>query len=246
MVCVGANILLRHKGLKDRPFLVLNKQTLQMAPEESQIVSKGESHERLDWSSIELSESAGTIRSMEASPLAYDGKYIYAISTKRDRGSPKVILSFALEVYELENGGALKRVRSENLLQNNMILQTLPQVTKKHSLQTAGGVLDHAQLACNGDVLALHFVNETFFFNVKDGRQLSQVSFDDTSCQLVYDPTKHRMMTFQTMCLGSKQSILSLGNFSKPKYALIKSSVPPVVCDKAKAKILAEIEEDKK
>ena len=40
---------------------------------------------------------------------------------------------------------------------------------KIKSLKTEGGILDHAQIACNGDVLLLHFLSDTFFFNVKSG-----------------------------------------------------------------------------
>lgn len=57
---------------------------------------------------------------MAASPLAHDGKFIYAMSTLRDRDSPKVIKSYVLEVYELKDGKILKKVRSTKLYTSNL------------------------------------------------------------------------------------------------------------------------------
>ena len=56
---------------------------------------------------------------MAATPLAYDGKFIYAMSTLRDRDSLKVIKSYVLEVYELKDSKILRKVRSTKLYSSN-------------------------------------------------------------------------------------------------------------------------------
>ena len=57
MVCYGENLLLRHKLLKDRPFLVLEKKTLEEAPASRWLGFKEGQNERLDWSNSESASS---------------------------------------------------------------------------------------------------------------------------------------------------------------------------------------------
>ena len=57
----------------------------------------------LEYGTKPLADDSPTIeRLMMASPLTYDGKYIYAISSERNTNDPKVTLKYALEVYELK------------------------------------------------------------------------------------------------------------------------------------------------
>ena len=54
MVCLNGTLLLRHKDLKEQPFIVFNCDTLEEVPAESQITSEGPMYTRLDYSVEEL------------------------------------------------------------------------------------------------------------------------------------------------------------------------------------------------
>jgi hypothetical protein len=40
------------------------------------------------------------------------------------------------------------------------------------SLKAEGGLLNHAQIACNGNILIMRLPEETFFFSAKEGQQI--------------------------------------------------------------------------
>ena len=145
MVCVGSHLLMRHRALRERPFLILDKETLLEASDaDHQITSVGDDAKKLDWSICELPEQPELKRSMEASPLAFDGKYIYAVSTRRDKYVHKTINAFVLDVYELKKG-QLSLVRHVYLVQSDMINQLfINEITAKKSIQVDGGILDQA------------------------------------------------------------------------------------------------------
>ena len=48
LVCYKGQLLLRHSGLTDRPFVIYNCETLEESPEASQIKSAGNLM-KLDW-----------------------------------------------------------------------------------------------------------------------------------------------------------------------------------------------------
>ena len=79
MVCVNGRLLMRHSGLTDRPVVVIDCDTLLEAPESEQITSVGPTS--LNWSITPVGDRNWH---MTATPLAYDGKYLYGISTHRD------------------------------------------------------------------------------------------------------------------------------------------------------------------
>ena len=102
LVCYRGQLLLRHSGLTDRPFVVYNCETLQESPDVDQICSASAT-KKLDWGIEEADDSGRMERHMTCSPLAYDGRYICAISTHRDKNAPKVIEKFILEFYEIKS-----------------------------------------------------------------------------------------------------------------------------------------------
>ena len=48
----------------------------------------------------------------------------------------------------------------------------LKKVVEKKQYKTEGGLLNHAQIACNGDVLILNFPDSLHFFTVKKGNKV--------------------------------------------------------------------------
>ena len=58
MVCLNGTLLLRHKDIKERPFIVFNCDTLEKAAEENQIISEGQIHTTLEYSMEELPNEA--------------------------------------------------------------------------------------------------------------------------------------------------------------------------------------------
>ena len=102
LVCVGGRLLMRHCGLTEQPFIAFDCETLEELPQQEQIRSEGEF--KLEYGVGQLSaDSVHIERHMTASPLAYDGKYVYAISSERNKNDLKIVLKYAAESYEVKN-----------------------------------------------------------------------------------------------------------------------------------------------
>ena len=88
---------------------------------------------------------------MTATPLAYDGRRIYAISTQRDRDAPKVILEFYLEQYELRDKTLhfVKRARIMKDIDYDEPMK-LKKISSLNLFKTEEGLLDHASMVSNG------------------------------------------------------------------------------------------------
>ena len=89
MLFLEGKLLLRHQKCNDRPFITYNCLTLQEAPQEDQISFEGPIEDSLVWHTpsksygskmISLSGEVKDERQMTATPLTYDGRFIYALS----------------------------------------------------------------------------------------------------------------------------------------------------------------------
>ena len=118
---------------------------------------------------------------MTASPLCYDGKYIYAISSERNKNDPKTVLKYALEVFELKSAANVcsfvKRLHIRNDGAESIYLPNW--LLHNKTYKTEGGVLDHCSLVCNGDVLIWHWPYKTAYFNAQTGVRIhTRVNLD--------------------------------------------------------------------
>ena len=105
MVCVKGKLLVRHSKCTDKPFVVYDCQTLQEAATFDQVTFKSDvpvSADNIIYDSLAFKTtpfydlSIGAVsqtqeRHMTASPMTFDGRYLYAISTVRNKDTPKKV-----------------------------------------------------------------------------------------------------------------------------------------------------------
>lgn len=95
-------------------------------------------------------------RHMTASPMTFDGRYLYAISTTRNKDTPKKVEQYVLETYELDwEIRELIRVKNVVLKAPRNDATIFEEWQKLKTLQAEGGLLNHCNLACNGEILIL-------------------------------------------------------------------------------------------
>ena len=138
MVIHNEKLLVRHRDLpNDTPFVVFDKETLKPAEGEAAIKFKHSEEEdaklqKLDWSDEKLpredegeeeeknedEEAKRPRRLIGATPLASDGKHIYALSMnikKEEEDGPNEYPKMTLEVFEITEENVVKRTNEVTL-----------------------------------------------------------------------------------------------------------------------------------
>ena len=113
------------------------------------------------------------MRRIGATPLASDGKNIYALSykiKKEEDDKPLVYEKLMVEVFEIGDENVVKRT-NEFALKKDSETDWTYKPTKHNSYNSDGGYFDHAQTACNGRVFVLNLPHRTYFFKVENGER---------------------------------------------------------------------------
>ena len=124
---------------------------------------------------------------MGATPLASDGKHIYALSMqvkKEEEDSPFSYDKLTVEVFEIGDDNVVKREKEFVLKKDDDTEWTY----KAKKYNSDGGYFDHAQSACNGRVFMLNLPHRTYFFKVENGVRFTMTDKrKENGFQLVYD-----------------------------------------------------------
>ena len=169
MVVHDGKLLVRHEGLTDTPFVIFDKETLKPVEPTDETKFKhpeGDSEEdkrkKLDWSDQKMpkedeedeeekkseeekeeEERKRPRRKMGASPLASDGKYIYALSMvikEEDKDQPYSCEKIMAEQYEIKEGNIVEQTNSYTLKKDS----DTDWGWKRTKYNTEGGLFDHA------------------------------------------------------------------------------------------------------
>ena len=121
-------------------------------------------------------------RRIGATPLASDGKHIYALSMQLKRegdeeDEPLKCEQMQVEAFEIGDGNVVKRVKEFVLKKDD----DTDWVYKAKKYNSDGGYFNHAQCVCNGRVFILNLPHRTYFFRVEDGVRFTMSDKRDTS-----------------------------------------------------------------
>ena len=272
MVIHGDQLLVRHKGLSDEPFVAFDKTTLK---QDESIKFKHPSDDdeklkKLDWSDLKLpkednddeeeekkseetkaeEERQRPRRLIGATPLASDGKHIYALSMQakqEDEKGPLVYEKITLEVFEISDEKEVKRV-NEVTLKKDSDGET-DWNYKGIKFTSDCGYLDHAQSACNGKVFVLNLPHRTYFFKVDGGTRfvVSDKRKETDFYQMVYDCQTNVFSAFQVNEFGGYQNQLKIKGFAKRRTEEdIEKDQAPELLSEAKTKLGSEVDDGQK
>ena len=191
MVMHDGRLLVRHAGLKDQPFIVYDKDTLkpaENAPKYKHTEDEGDEAklQKLDWSEEKLpkeeedeeekvvdedAENKRPRRRMGATPLASDGKHIYAMSMQvKQEGAEEPLEYFKLtvEVFMIDSETNVVKREKEFTLKKD---SETDWSWKPKKYNSDLGYFNHAQTACNERVFVLNLPHRTYFFKVDGGER---------------------------------------------------------------------------
>ena len=127
---------------------------------------------------------------MGATPLASDGKHIYALSMhvkQESKDSAPEYPKLTVEVFEIgSEENVVKRAKEFCLKKDSETEWSYK--PKKYNSDL--GYFNHAQIACNGRVFVLNLPHRTYFFKVENGERFKttdkRAEISD-HFQMVYD-----------------------------------------------------------
>lgn len=278
MVIHEGKLLVRHEGIKDHPFVIYDKDTLKPldeapdAPKYHHPDGDDEKLKKLDWSQEKLpkteeddeeekqteeqkaeEERKRPCRRMGATPLASDGKHIYALSMqvkKEEEDGPYTYEKLTVEVFEIakedgdEGKNLVKRVKEFNLKKDDDNDWTY----KAKKYNSDGGYFDHAQTACNGRVFILNLPHRTYFFKVENGVRFTMTDKRPNDLfQLVYEQDSNLFSAFKVNTFNGYHNRIKIKGFEKRKTEEeVKKTQAPEVLQSRKEKLTAEIEKCEK
>lgn len=228
-------------------FVEYNKETLQpnlSAEFKFAEASEGEStddFQKLDWSERKLPQSADeaaeaeeeqkteeqkadeerlrSSRKVGPTPLASDGRFIYAMTTQikreEENGLP-TIEKVHVEVYEIEaTTNMVKFVKQVQLKRDTEVAW----VYRTKNYTTDSGYLNHLQCACNGRIFVVNHPNRTYFFNVETGVRIAKSAKRDPRSlfQLVHEVESNFFCAFQINVFQGFQRKITIKGFTKRK-----------------------------
>jgi hypothetical protein len=190
-------LYIRHKGAPDVPFQELNKEDMTIRADQEPITPIDGQEARFKWDA-ETEEKEQTPygkRWMGITPMASDGKYIYAMLNYRESGPNSDRKSTFIEIYELHDDNKIE-------FKSDIELKDADEKSwpGRKTLNDNGGYLDHGYLAANPSYVVWASRKNYHVFSLKTGVLLHKQSMHSGNHLTMYDSTTSKFYSCDADC----------------------------------------------